>query len=159
MHELLVERAYLKATRPDGTQSVCAILKDPRPLDAGKTAWHAFTAWQEFWGDIRDDYGHRGILVYAVGQDGLLKTALETKIREEMHLRAQRRAAVAGDPMSSCQHLLDWMVLTECFCHSVHNGAKKGCQQDFGADLLRWPEISILQLHPCATALIAYISI
>ena len=36
LHELLMERAYLKSLDSAGEHSVCCIIKEPRPLDGGQ---------------------------------------------------------------------------------------------------------------------------
>ena len=43
-NELLVRKAYLRTTTAGGDPVVVALLRDPRPLAAGKSAWRLCTA-------------------------------------------------------------------------------------------------------------------
>jgi hypothetical protein len=48
LHELLMQRGFLKASLPTGDEQVAVLIRDPLPLTAGKRSLNLFTAGAAF---------------------------------------------------------------------------------------------------------------
>lgn len=83
--DFLVERATLVTTGADGQRRVAVLLRDPRPLSEGKTAWHEFGAFKDFFPMLRT-LKHRGIIVAHACFDRALQASLCRKIQQRQGL-------------------------------------------------------------------------
>ena len=70
-HEVLLEHAFVRSRRADGTESVEVVLDRPRGLSRGKGAWNVFTAATEFL-ELGRVLGARGVMIQFYCMDKML---------------------------------------------------------------------------------------
>lgn len=127
LHEVLLERGFVKAYALGGALEGCALVGEPRPLDKGKAAWSVYTAAIEFHPLLREQ-GHEGILISHYAFDRALFDSLERKMRQRHEVFY---ASVAGKSRGQAEllRLTDWVLSTGCGNHDCQNALKWGCRE------------------------------
>lgn len=142
--EFLVERAFLKSTDRQGKPLLACLMRDPRPLTAGKASWNVWTACREFFPPVRS-FSHGGIVLSHFAFDRALFQPVLRKLRQQQ-ARSFDEAA-PDDPHKHYHWLLDWICGTGCIVHDIHNGLRWG--------LTFWaPEPAVVKdMHVCIESL------
>ena len=81
--EFLLERGFLLVRTPTGTRPR-VLLKCPRVMFAGKSAWHKFAAACKFFGCLRS-LGHASIIVNHLAADRAVLSALGARLRTRVY--------------------------------------------------------------------------
>ena len=126
--ELLVQKVYVRTTSAAGVPAVVALLTDPRPLTAGKSAWCLYTAATELC-PLLKDLGHASISVSHYGFDRAMYSALSRKLLQRHVLYHETRRAVDATGIAYMSELLDWPTATACCNHDVQNALKWSLQK------------------------------
>ena len=119
----LMERGFLISLTPALERKVTLLLRDPRPLHAGKAAWNAFTAMFEFFSNPRCK-GFGGILIVHLCMDRALFTACARMLHQCR--QAYYTAGLGPDlgEMSRVLYLTEWNVSTGCALHDCQSALK-----------------------------------
>jgi hypothetical protein len=123
-----VQKVYVRTTSAAGVPAVVALLSDPRPLTAGKSAWCLYTAATEFC-PLLKDLGHASISVSHYGFDRAMYSALSRKLLQRHVLYHETRRAVDATGIAYMSELLDWPTATACCNHDVQNALKWSLQK------------------------------
>ena len=133
-NELLVQKAYLRTTTAGGDPVVVALLRDPRPLAAGKSAWCLYTAAAELC-PLLKEMCHASVSVSHYGFDRAMYSALSRKLLQRHVLYHQTLKADDPSGVAYLAELLDWPTATACCNHDVQNALKWSLQKHTdGAD-------------------------
>jgi len=123
LHELLMQRGFLKTALPSGDDQVALLIRDPLPLTAGKRSWNLFSAGAAFYPLLRH-CGHQGICISHFVADRLAFSAIDRMFR-------QRQKAFYTPGLGPClgdeaplKEMTDWHVSCACAAHDVHNALK-----------------------------------
>ena len=81
LHELLMQRGFLKTALPSGDDQVALLIRDPLPLTAGKRSWNLFSAGAAFYPLLRH-CGRKGICVSHFVADRLAFSAIDRMFRQ-----------------------------------------------------------------------------
>jgi hypothetical protein len=120
-HEFLLERAFVRVLRPDGTQILHVVLDRPRGLSLGKTAWNMFSGSVEFMDTLRG-YGCTGVAIQFYCMDKLHHGAFGRYIRGRNALQYQEGFADdSGEEPIVVLECLEWTVSISCKAHGCSN--------------------------------------
>ena len=112
-HEVLLEHAFVRARRPDGSEQVEVVLDRPRGLSKGQAAWNVFSAATEFFETGRA-LGCRGVVIQFYCMDKKLFGAFMRHIRARHALNYDETAEdlfeeIEFVPISELD-ALEWVV-------------------------------------------------
>ena len=137
-HEYLVQQGFVRTLGFDGHKTL-AILREPLPLQHGKSAGALFAAGVAFLPTLRE-LGHNNIAISHYCFDRGAFSAV-SRLFHQHHVALAHVAS--GTPSSSSPGsdigtergllpLLEWNVATACCNHDCHNGLKWGLHNHFG---------------------------
>ena len=118
--EMLLERGYFLARSGSGSVQSCVLLKEPRIMSAGKTAWYMFAPACEFSSLLRTR-GHRGVCVKHCSFDRLALSSMARCLHKRVEAQYVQELAGEEKPEAKLMHLLDWFVATGCPLHDASN--------------------------------------
>ena len=118
--QFLVERGFILVLRGSGEIKSKLILRIPRLLLKGKTAWHSFTASCEFMTPIRG-FGRTGIVVTHVAFDRAEHDCLSRRFSGKNEIMS-----LGNDSEEHNIAELDWFVATADPYHDIQNAYHKG---------------------------------
>jgi hypothetical protein len=121
--EFLLQRGWYKTVIADCSIQMVPVLDDPRPLTAGKTSWHLFSAAKEF-SPLLQERGHAGISISHYAFDRAIFSALHRKLAQRHELYHRRRETTGEAQDLVPKRLLDWSAGTGCAMHDAQNGLK-----------------------------------
>lgn len=121
--EFLLQRGWYKTLGPDGGIKMTPLLGDPVPLTLGKTAWHLYSAAQDFT-PLLQEMGHDGISISHYAFDRAIYAPLLRKLLQRHGLQQARQEATQQAQPVVPRHLLNWVVGTGCAMHDAQNGFK-----------------------------------
>lgn len=119
------ERAFIKWTNSFGQPTLAVVLRDLRPLLAGKKGWNLFASAIEHFPDLRF-LGFRGLLLRHYAFDRAVFSSVFRRVKQYRYHWYD-----GGDSMG-CRGKLEWMldfcVSTGCCNHDVHNAMRWGLE-------------------------------
>ena len=120
--ELLIERGYLKIQDEQGQWQQLALVRDPRPLENGKSAWHHVVACCQFFPLLRSKKSLTpGIVITHYSFDRAVFSAAARHLHERhavWHWHHQRSGV---DSEAKKKALCEWDVSTGCANHDCQN--------------------------------------
>lgn len=152
-HEFLLERAFVRTLRPDGTHHMKVLLDRPRGLGAGKTAWNMFSGAIEFVETLRVQ-GCRGVSIQFYCMDKLHHGAFTRYMRgrHALQYREEFSALEADEPLELLE-CLEWVVSVPCKAHGCSNAVVWSLKHLGDEALVKDAHISIASLRNGADAL------
>lgn len=106
--EFLIERGYIKSFAADGTVSIACLMRDPRPMSAGKSTWCIYDAAASFFPGLRA-LDHRGPCISHFAFDRAVRGAVVRKLRQRQALMYSTQGP---DTARNFLRLLDWIIDT-----------------------------------------------
>lgn len=133
--EVLVQHLFLRYIDAGGEAHSMAIVREPLPLQYGKTGDAIFACSKDLC-ILGRDKGFQGIVVQHYCFDGALQSFLVRRFKQLHAQRAlERRADEREASLDSRQLVLtEWVVSTQCVAHACHNSLKWGLAEVFGKD-------------------------
>ena len=135
-HEFLVSAQFTRHEDVSGVIHDSLVTRDPVPLTNGKGADQIFEATRSIWRSLRQ-HGHKGGAVqhYCFDRCGFEKLARRT---HQWHGLLESKWAQGDEHLEMLLPLLEWVVVSACSCHDIHNSFKWGMPHYFGdTDLVR----------------------
>ena len=120
LSEVLVERGYIVARSSTGKFQSCALLQEPRIMEAGKTTWLLFDAACSF-RNLPRTQQHRGICIFHCAFDRGLLSSMSRCLQQRHEAQYVEELNANIDPDYTLLRLLDWFVATGCTLHDASN--------------------------------------
>ena len=136
LHELLMQRGFLRATSPSGDDQVALLIRDPLPLSVGKKSWNLFAAGAGFFPLLRH-CGHEGICISHFVADRLAFSSLDRMFRQRQ--KAYYTPGM-GPPLGEeapLKEMTDWHVGCACAAHDAHNALKWSLSSFSGPEVVK----------------------
>lgn len=146
LHELLMQRGFLKMRTPSGQDRVAILMRDPLPLTAGKSVWHLFSAAVGFFPLLRKA-GAAGICIQHLAADRAVFGALDRRLRQRQEAFYTEGLGPDHGKAAKLLKLTDWCVSTGCSAHDMHNGLKWAIAAAASAEDLKSLHIAIESLR------------
>ena len=126
-HEFLVTSEFVRRAPPVGLPTTVFGTTEPVPLTNGKTADRVFEAARARWRSLRQ-LGHRAGAVQHYCFDRCGMEAIARRMRQWHELvKAQWEG---DDEDAELLHLLEWVEVSACACHDLHNSFKWSLSED-----------------------------
>lgn len=119
LHELLLERGFVKCKGASGQDEVAFMYSDIRSLADGKKTWNLFTASATFFPLLRK-VGHKGITVHHHCMDRGVFSSLDRCLRQRHQAYYTTGLGPDLGQEAFLLELTDWIVGTPCMVHDVH---------------------------------------
>jgi hypothetical protein len=151
--EFLLERAFVRTLRPDGSEGVQVVLDRPRGLSQGRTSWNMFSAAVDFMPDLRS-CGCTGVAIQFYCMDKLHHGAFSRAMQGRHALQYQE--GFARDEFEEPTEVLEslgWTVSMSCKAHSCSNAVVWSLKHLSNDGLTKDAHVSIASLRNTADAL------